>query len=213
LTAQAEALVAPIANQLVGSITADITRSANAAGESALGNLIADAQRTALKTDVAFMNPGGIRADLLFVGTHTPPQPNGTVTYNDIFTVQPFGNSLVKMDLTGQQMIDLLNQQFPPQQTANRLLQVSGITYVWSAAAVGNKISGVKINGADLALNKTYSVTVNSFLASGGDNFSVLNTGTNKVGGTQDVDALFDYIKGLPQPVTPPAVGGRISKN
>ncbi len=213
LTAQAEARVAPIANQLVGSISADISRSANAAGESSLGNLIADAQRAALKTDVAFMNPGGIRADLLFIGTHTPMQPNGTVTYNDIFTVQPFGNSLVKMDLTGQQIIDLLNQQFPPNQTANRLLQVSGISYTWSAAAVGNKISNVKIGGAEVVLSKVYSATVNSFIASGGDNFSVLNAGANKVGGAQDVDALFDYIKALPQPVVPPAVGSRILKN
>lgn len=213
LTAQAEARVAPIANQLIGSITADITRTQNNAGESSLGDLIADAQRAALKTQVAFMNPGGIRADLMFVGTHNPPQPNGTVTYNDVFTVQPVGNSLVKMDLTGQQIIDLLNQQFPPNQTSPHILQGSGLSYTWDAnGPAGNKIVNVMIGGVDIDKTATYSVTVNSFLATGGDNFTVLNAGTNRVGGAQDIDTLVNYIKSLPQPVAPPAVGSRITR-
>jgi 5'-nucleotidase len=213
LTAEAEAKVAPIANQLIGSITADILRSANSAGESPLGNLIADAQRAALKTDIAFMNPGGVRADLLFLGTHNPPQPNGTVTYNDLFTIQPFGNSLVKMDLTGQQILDVLNQQFPPNQTSQRILLPSGLTYTWSASELAtDKISNVLVNGVLLVKTTTYSVTVNSFLSSGGDNFTVFNAGTNRTGGAQDIDALVDYIKSLPQPLAPPAVGKRITK-
>jgi 5'-nucleotidase len=213
LTAQAEARVAPIANQLIGSITADITRGQNSAGESSLGNLIADAQRAALNTQIAFMNPGGVRADLLFVGTHNPPQPNGTVTYNDLFTAQPFGNTLVKMDLTGQQIIDLLNQQFPPNQTANRLLLASGLAYTWDAAGpAGNKIVSVQIGGTALVKTDVYSVGVNSFIASGGDNFTLLNSGTNRVGGAQDIDALVEYIKALPQPIAPPTLGSRITK-
>lgn len=213
LTAQAEARVAPIANQLVGNITADFTRTQNSVGESSLGNLIADAQRAALKTQVAFMNPGGIRADLLFVGTRNPPQPDRTVTYNDLFTVQPFGNSLVKTDLTGQQIIDLLNQQFPPNQTSQRSLQGSRLTYTWDATGpAGDKIASVQIGGAAIDKTAVYSATVNSFLATGGDNFTVLNAGANRVGGAQDIDALVDYIKSLSQPVAPPVVGSRITR-
>lgn len=159
------------------------------------------------------MNPGGIRADLLFKGTHNPPLPDGSVTYNDLFTVQPFGNSLVRMDLTGQQIIDVLNQQFPPNQTANRMLQISGLTYTWNASgAEGDKILDVLIGGAPINESAIYSVTVNSFLATGGDKFTVLNNGVNRVGGSQDIDALVTYMKSLPQPVVAPVVGDRIKK-
>jgi 5'-nucleotidase len=190
LTADAEAKVAPLVNQVIGTAAADITRTENAAGESALGNLIADAQRAAMGTDFAFMNPGGIRADIAA----------GEVTWGELFTVQPFGNSLVKMDLTGQQVFDLLNQQWAGQPFA-RILKTSGLTYLWdNARPVGDRIVEVYRNGAPLDKSATYTVTVNSFLADGGDNFTVLKSGTNRVGGPVDLDALIAYLKGLPQP-------------
>jgi 5'-nucleotidase len=190
LTAAAETRVAPLVNQLIGVAAADITRTENAAGESALGNLIADAQRAAMGTDFAFMNPGGIRADIAA----------GDVTWGELFTVQPFGNSLVKMELTGQQIYDLLEQQWAGQSFA-RILKTSGLSYAWNAAApVGSRIVSVQRNGVALDKAATYSVTVNSFLADGGDNFLVLKAGTSRVGGPVDLDALITYVKAQAQP-------------
>ena len=201
LTAAAEAKVAPLVNQVIGIAASDITRTENAAGESALGNLIADAQRAAMNTDFAFMNPGGIRADLAA----------GEVTWGELFTVQPFGNSLVRMDFTGQQIYDLLNQQWAGQPFA-RILKISGLTYVWdNALPAGNRVLAVYKNGALIDKAANYGVTVNSFLADGGDNFSVLRNGTGRAGGPVDLDALIDYIRAVPQPFSA-AVEARIQR-
>lgn len=201
LTAAAEAKVAPLVNQVIGVAATDITRNENAAGESALGNLIADAQRAAMNTDFAFMNPGGIRADLAA----------GDVTWGELFSVQPFGNSLVKMDLSGQQIYDLLNQQWSGQ-TSARILKPSGLTYTWdNALAVGNRVLAVYKDGAQIDKTAIYRVTVNSFLAEGGDNFSVLREGSGRVGGPVDLDALVDYIRTGAQPFDA-AVEGRIQR-
>lgn len=200
-----QTLVAPLANRVIGTITADITRTNNAAGESALGDVIADAQLDATNDPgfgdavVAFMNPGGIRADLVYAQISGGEQP-GEVTYGEAFTVQPFGNSLVTMDLTGAQIDTLLEQQFNgcAPQNSNRILQVSnGFTYSWSLSAPAcSKVdpSTIKINGVTIDPNATYRVTVNSFLADGGDNFAVLRQGTNRLGGAVDLDALSDYF-------------------
>jgi 5'-nucleotidase len=212
LIAKYQAVAGPIANRVIGSITADITRATNAAGESALGDVIADAQLENTKPAseggaiVAFMNPGGIRADFTYNQISGGEQP-GEVTYGEMFTVQPFGNNLVTMDLTGSQIDTLLEQQFNnPSAGQNRILQVSnGFTYTWSqSAAAGNKvdIASIMINGAAIDPNATYRITVNSFLADGGDNFSVLKQGTNRLGGAVDTDALEAYFKAF-SPVAP----------
>lgn len=201
LTAAAEAEVAPLVNEVIGVAARDITRSANGAGESALGNLIADAQRAAMNTDFAFMNPGGIRADLAA----------GDVTWGELFAVQPFGNSLVKMDLSGQQIYDLLNQQWSGTTTA-RILKPSGLTYTWdNALSGGNRVLAVYKDGVLIDKAAIYRVTVNSFLAEGGDNFSVLREGTGRVGGPVDLDALVDYIKTGAQPFDA-VIEGRIQR-
>ncbi len=201
LTAAAEQRVAPLVNQVIGTAAAAIVRAENSAGESALGNLIADAQRAALGTDFAFMNPGGIRADI----------DAGEVTWGELFTVQPFGNSLVKMDLTGQQVYDLLEQQWAGQPFA-RILKGSGLAYTWDAAApVGSRVLSVTRAGMPIDRAATYTVTVNSFLADGGDNFTVLRSGTNRLGGPIDLDALIAHIKSLPQPFSA-AIEGRIAR-
>ncbi|MGE5462295.1 MAG: bifunctional metallophosphatase/5'-nucleotidase, partial [Syntrophothermus sp.] len=131
------AIAAPLANRIIGSITADMTRATNAAGESALGDVIADAQLDATDDPgfgdavVAFMNPGGIRADLSYAGSPAG-EGDGNVTYGEMFTVQPFGNSMVTMTLTGAQLDTLLEQQFVNCgiQNATRILQVSqGFSY------------------------------------------------------------------------------------
>jgi len=205
LIARYDAIAAPLANRIIGSITADISRTANAAGESALGDVIADAQLEATNDPgfgdavVAFMNPGGIRADLTY--TSSPAgEGDGNVTYGESFTVQPFGNSMVTMTLTGAQIETLLEQQFNGcgTQNANRILQVSnGFTYSWSASAGAcSKVdpASISINGVTVDPNATYRVTVNSFLADGGDNFLVLRDGTDRLGGEVDTDALEKYF-------------------
>ena len=196
--------------RVIGTITAPISRTNNAAGESALGDVIADAQLDA--TDdagmgdavIALMNPGGIRADLPFNA------PNGEVTYGDAFTVQPFGNSLVTMTLSGAQIKEALEQQFANclgQGSFDRILQVStGFSYQWSAsAACGNKVSAITLHGVALNPAANYRVTVNSFLADGGDAFAVLKNGTQRLGGAVDVDAFEAYLQAHPTGVAPGA--------
>lgn len=215
------ALTAPLANQVIGSITVDLPNTPNADGEMLAGRLIADAQLQATQPAglggavMAFMNPGGVRnPGFAFAGP-----PYDEITYGEAFTVQPFGNSLVTLTLTAQQLKDLLEQQFVGclGQGTQRVLQVSnGVRYSYSAAAPAcAKIQDVSFTPTDLVgatpvvtgpteqivqagvvLNpaKTYRVTVNNFLATGGDGFTVLVGGTNALGGAQDIDALVSYF-------------------
>jgi 5'-nucleotidase len=204
-----DALSAPLANTVIGTTTTDITRTPNLAGESALGDIIADAQYEATMAAgfgdavVAFMNPGGIRANIVFVSTG--PEGDGEFTFGEAFGVQPFGNSLVTMTLTGEQIDTLLEQQWVGQ-TSPRILQVSnGFTYEWDASQPdGSKVdaSTIKIGGVAIDPSTGYRVTVNSFLADGGDNFAVLVDGTDRLGGEVDLDALVSYF-GAFSPVAP----------
>ncbi|HEX6888670.1 MAG TPA: bifunctional metallophosphatase/5'-nucleotidase [Candidatus Nanopelagicales bacterium] len=206
------AIAGPIANRVIGSITANITRATNAAGESALGDVIADGQLLATTPAdlggavVAFMNPGGIRADLTYASSPTG-EGDGNVTYGEMFTVQPFGNNLVTLTLAGTQIDRLLEQQFDnPGPGQARILQVSsGLTYAYSASApAGNKVdpASIRLNGVTLDPAGNYRVTVNSFLADGGDGFSVLKEGTNRLGGAVDTDAFEAYFQAN-SPVAP----------
>ncbi len=204
LIAKYNAVAAPLANRIIGQITADILRAANPAGESALGDVIADAQLDATDDPgfgdavVAFMNPGGIRADLTYLSS-VAGEGDGNVTYGESFTVQPFGNSLVTMTLTGAQIETLLEQQFAPCTfTANRILQVSdGFEYAWSptgGSCAKVDPASIKINGVVVNPAASYRVTVNSFLADGGDSFPILRDGTDRLGGAVDTDALEAYF-------------------
>jgi 5'-nucleotidase len=201
-------LADPLANRVIGQITADILRTPSPSGEMPLGNLIADAQLAATQAPdqggavVAFMNPGGIRAELTYT-------PGGQVTYGQAFAVQPFGNNLVTMTLTGAQIKALLEQQFDnPVPGQNRMLQVSqGFRYRWSATAPpGQRVLEMTLNGQPIRPEQTYRVTVNSFLADGGDNFTVLRQGTERVGGVTDLAALEAYFRAR-SPLSPPPLG------
>lgn len=208
------ALAAPLADRVIGVAPAAITREPNAAGESALGDLIADAQLAATDdpalggAQVAFMNPGGIRADL----------DAGDITYGEAFTVQPFGNNLVTLTLTGAQIDELLEQQFcnpsAGDPDSRRVLQVSdGLAYTWSASApCGDKVDagGITLDDAVLDPSASYRVTVNSFLADGGDNFRVLVAGTDRLGGVVDLDALEAYLAEVEPTALPTEPQGRI---
>lgn len=216
-----KAIAAPLANRVIGSITADITRAQNAAGESALGDVIADAQladtRPANKGNavVAFMNPGGIRTDLIFSQISGGEQP-GQVTYGESFAVQPFGNTLMTMTLTGAQIDTLLEQQWSGvgNTAAPKVLQVSnGFTYTWDASRpIGDRVvaATIRIGGTAVSATGSYRVTVNSFLADGGDGFAVLRDGTNRLGGAVDTDALEAYFRAN-SPV-PPGPRNRITR-
>ncbi|QPF75241.1 bifunctional metallophosphatase/5'-nucleotidase [Roseateles sp. DAIF2] len=221
--------VAPLAGQVIATLAAEAGNGANAAGEMPAGDLIADAQLQATQpaglggAAIAFMNAGGVR-NPGFVKPAAASYPYA-LTYGDAFTVQPFGNSLVTLTLSTQQIKDLLEQQFPgcQGQTAQRILQVSnGFSYSWSASApacgkivdvaftptdVGSvppRISGATerlvINGVVQNPAKIYRVTVNNFMATGGDGFGVLLGGANPLGGAQDIDALVAYLGGYKAP-------------
>ena len=205
-------LVAPIASQVVGHIedAALVSRTpdADGSGDSPLGNLIADAQKAdetvvgpAGPIDVAFMNPGGIRADLL-------ENANGEVTYEAAFTVQPFNNFLVSMDLTGEQIREVLNQQWNGLNEASpRVLQVSGLEYTWDASLAAapdtDALVGPVLIDDDgdettplvpLEDGTTYRVVANQFLADGGDNFPAFTEGEARLVGGLDIDALRTYL-------------------
>ncbi|MFY4774029.1 bifunctional metallophosphatase/5'-nucleotidase [Metabacillus sp. RGM 3146] len=186
--------VAPKINKQIGEAKEAITGTPDASGESALGNFIADAQRVAMGSDFAFMNPGGIRADL----------NAGTITWGNLFSIQPFNNTLTKMTLTGAQIKAVLEQQFIDNN--KKILQVSGLKVTWDQnAPVGQKM--IKLTdsaGNDIAPDKEYTVTVNSFLASGGDGFTKFTEGKNQIAGPVDLDALVKYIQDKNAPISAP---------
>jgi 5'-nucleotidase len=131
------------------------------------------------------MNPGGIRAGL----------NAGPILWGELFTIQPFGNSLVTMNLTGAQIYAVLEQQWAGQPFA-RIMQISAFDYTWDPAKpVGSRVLEVRRGGTAIDKTATYTVTCNNFMATGGDNFIVFTQGTNQVGGAIDLDALVDYVE------------------
>ncbi len=202
--------VAPIANKVVGKITADITNVNNAAGESALGDVIADAQlarTTAAGAQIAITNPGGIRTGLTYAHS-TGGEAPGDVTYAESFAVQPFNNLVVTHTFTGQQIKDVLEQQFVGfgGQTTEKILQVSkGFAFTYdSTRSGGERIMAITLNGTRLDPTGRYEVTTNDFLANGGDGFTNLTMGTGRVTAPGfDMDALTTYLGGAASPVAP----------
>jgi 5'-nucleotidase len=205
--------VAPIANRVVGRITADIVSTAQANGESPMGDVIADAQLTYTATtdgaQIAFMNPGGVRAGLTFANSPGGEAP-GEVTFGECFTVQPFNNLVVTQTFTGAQIKDVLEQQFVGfgGQTVQRILQPSaGFTYSYDTTrAAGDRVSNMALGGVPIDPAASYRVTTNDFLANGGDGFTNLAIDSAKATRTTapgfDVDALVAYL-GAGAPVAP----------
>jgi 5'-nucleotidase len=194
----------PIANRVAGSITASLPRVPNEAGESLLGDVIADAQLAATRANdgggavIAFTNPGGIRAGIA-------KKPDGAVSYADVFASQPFRNQLVTLTLTGAQIKDMLEQQWLDP-ARSRILQVSkGFGYAWdNAAPAGNHVLAdrMSLNGQRIDPAASYRVTVNNFLSVGGDGFTVLKAGIAPRFGIYDVDALYAYFQSN-SPISP----------
>jgi 2',3'-cyclic-nucleotide 2'-phosphodiesterase (5'-nucleotidase family) len=203
LLAKYKDLVKAIASKIIGTISADIVRAASPAGEQPLGDLIADAQLadpsvvTGGQTPVvAFMNPGGIRTDLTYASSKYGEAP-GAITYEEAFNVQPFNNYLVSMNLTGQQIYDVLNQQRTGKNagSAAKMLQVNkGFTYTWSTATQQVVDGTVAINGTPVVKGSSYRIVTNNFLSDGGDNFPAFQGGTGKYFGGLDIDAFANYL-------------------
>jgi len=187
---------APLAERPVGRIAGAFDRRASDGGDHAAGRLIADAHLAATRTNgaqIAFTNPGGVRTDL------AARNPDGTVTYGDLFAMQPFGNTLVTMTLTGAQLERILEAQW--RRDADRVLFLqpsAGFTYAWSARGKrGARIvrGSMQLDGRPIRAEDRYRVTVNSFLAAGGDGFRVFREGRERVGGPLDIDALVEFIR------------------
>jgi 5'-nucleotidase len=198
LLGQVEALTGPVKNAVVATIPQAMTRrGASPAGETPLGAMIAEAQlafaRQSGPADVAFMNNGGVRADLPALASGSPVQ----VTLGDAFATQPFGNPLLVYTLKGAQILELLRQQWAGAEPGNpRILQSAGLSYRWDARApLAERLSEVRVGGAPLDETKDYRVVSSAFLADGGDRYSVLAQGRDRQTLGLDVDALVSHLK------------------
>jgi 5'-nucleotidase len=205
-------LVEPIANQVLGQLegTDTLDKPSPVTEDFPLGNLIADSQLAfdgatppgGEEPEIAFMNPGGIRTALV-------ENEDGDVTYGAAFAVQPFNNFVASQTLTGQQIHDLLNEQWNGDNQARpNILQVAGLTYTYDASIAADAadldaiVEGSVMIDRDgdgagdepLVLTESYRVVMNNFLADGGDNFPTFTKGTDRFIGGLDIDALADYL-------------------
>jgi 5'-nucleotidase len=205
---------APLANRVIGKIQGDLNRTdTNGRGETTLGDVIGDAQYVATHpaalggAALAFMNPGGIRGDMKTTDTSPGGEAAGEVTYGEAFTVQPFGNTLVTKTMTGDMIRRLLQQQFQvggvpcnggTVTSGTRVLQISStFSYQSNPAApvCADKIGKMWVNGVEVQPTDSFRVTMNNFLATGGDGFTVFKEGTDPLGGAVDLDAFVDYFR------------------
>jgi 5'-nucleotidase len=221
-------LVAPVANAVLGAIATDLPASrVDAACNMPAGNLVADAQLNATKAaafgnaSIALMNGGGVRSPGFTFAQSSANEGNGNVTYGEVFTVQPFGNSLVTMTLSAKQIKDVLEEQFAgcrgQSTTATRfMLPSAGFKYVWDGSKVCDaRVTNVTLNtasgtetlvdgaGVILSPTKNYRVTVNNFMADGGDGYSTFKAGVDRLGGAQDIDALVSFLGQYKSPASP----------
>jgi 5'-nucleotidase len=204
-------LAEPLENRVVAKVNREITLVMNQAGESTMGNLIADAHLfSAAAPDkggavIAFNNPGSLRSTII-------PAADGSVKYGELFKTQPFQNDLISMNLTGKQLKALLEQQFDGDRA--RLMGVStGFSYAWDAAKPrGEKViaSSMKLNGTPVSPELQYRVVANSFIAGGSEGMTVFREGTERQVGVLDLEALVAYL-GANSPYSPPPLG-RIAK-
>ncbi|BBB69523.1 multifunctional 2',3'-cyclic-nucleotide 2'-phosphodiesterase/5'-nucleotidase/3'-nucleotidase [Undibacterium sp. YM2] len=181
------------------NLSAPLSRNSEAGFfDSSLGNIIADSQlhhgQHAGGADAAFMNAGGIRSDLPS-GKATGPV---AVSYGDLYAVQPFGNNLVRIKLTGAQILTLLQQQWSGREVNDpkKLFVSHTLSYSYDPrAGISERVKDVRIKGKPLDLNQQYSVVVNSFMADGGDGFAVLKQAKDKELIGRDLEAFESYVR------------------
>ncbi|WIB14875.1 5'-nucleotidase C-terminal domain-containing protein [Curtobacterium sp. MCPF17_050] len=186
----------------LGTVDRDLERavqtngSENRGGESLLGNFVAEVQRAQTQrqgSQIAFMNPGGLRDDIAA----------GAVTYKEAAAVQSFANTLVVLDLTGEQIRQALEQQWQPTTASRPFLKLGaseGFSYTYDAqAAAGSRITSMTLDGDPIDADTIYKVTVNSFLAGGGDNFGAFKQAAVKQdSGKVDLEAQVEYFQAHP---------------
>jgi 5'-nucleotidase len=208
LVAGYAALAAETAGRQVGGITGNFDRRGRT--DSSAGRLIADAQLAATRApdrggaQIALMNPGGVRTDLA-CAKGAPPCD---ISHGEAFAMQPFGNSLVVVTLSGAELKALLESQQPAGRSSATLMSPSdGLRYRWVASApFGQRVQGLQLSGQPIRAEQDYRVTVNSFMAEGGDGFDLLKRGRNRLGGVLDLEALVAFLATRPTPVTAPRV-------
>jgi 5'-nucleotidase len=201
LLSKAQNAVNPVEDQVIGTAAENITIAQNSAGESAMGDLVADEERATMKTDVAFDTSGDVFANI----------SKGTITWMDLYNVQPNSGTLMAMTMSGAQIRQTLEQQWQaPLPTSN--LVVSGLSYTWDAAQpAGSKVTSVSVNGVPLNPNATYTVATVDTVTLGYDGYTTFMQGGNMSYGPTDIDALVSYVGSLPQPVNV-TVDGRIHR-
>ena len=227
-----KSLVSPIANSVIGAIAAELPNSRiDGACNMPAGDLVVDAMLAATQpatfgqASIALMNGGGVRSPGFTFASSAAGEGAGNITYGEAFTVQPFGNSLVTMSLTAQDLKDVLEEQFAgcrgQSATATRvMLPSAGFKYTWDGAKACNaRINNVTlrsgaatetiVDAAGIVVNpgKTYRVTVNNFMADGGDGYTTFLKGTNRLGGAQDIDALVAFLVDYKAPKAPFTLG------
>lgn len=196
-----EKVIAPVVDQVIGVAARDITRDQDAAGESALGDMVTDSQRAAMKADVGFLSSGSVRADL----------SEGNITWGDLYSVQPFAGTVLSMTLSGEQIRQALEQQWQEPLPPHNLM-VSGLAYTYDGTKpAGGRVSDVRIRGLPLDQKATYTAAMVDFLAGGGDGYTTFKGGNDIIYGPVDVDALTSYTGSLPQPVNV-TIDGRIQR-
>jgi 5'-nucleotidase len=204
----AHAKVAAVVARVLAQSSNTITRASARSGESAMGNLVADAQRAAAGADIAFMNAGGLRADL----------DVGPVTWEDLFSIQPFGNNVMRLRMTGDQIRRVLEQQWNPDDPpgridSGRMLKTSGLRYRWDGRLPwGARILDLQLDdGRALEPTLTYTVAASDFIVNGGDFFTAFAEGTDKTVVGIDLDALIAWVQRSSAPVNA-GVEGRITR-
>ncbi|AQW20629.1 bifunctional metallophosphatase/5'-nucleotidase [Lentilactobacillus curieae] len=188
--------VAPIINAKVGSVQGgqSISNDLSATKESQAAYVVVDAQRKIAneqghKTDIAITSNDSIRS-----GMET--SENGDVTLGTLYNMQPYGNSQPIVEMTGKQIVELLNEQYTKSQLY--FLQISGLTYHFKATNSGSQIatvSDVKVNNQPISPDGKYRVLTNDYLSTGGDAYKAFTKGTIVDNAGQDIDLLTAYMQ------------------
>jgi 5'-nucleotidase len=193
----------PAADRVVGHLSA-LARKASENGESEIADLIADAQFAATRpadhgaADLSFINTGGARTDLV-------PRSDGSITYGDIFAIEPFGNTLVVRTYSGAQLKSLLEQQFEDRSgkgalRPSTLVPSANFHFAYDLSRPeGSHIVAMNLDGKPIDPAARYRVSINNFLASGGDGYTVLTEGTDTYDAGLDLDALEAWLATNPK--------------
>ncbi|QOR66439.1 5'-nucleotidase C-terminal domain-containing protein [Cytobacillus suaedae] len=163
-------------------------------GDNALGNLIADGMTAAMGSDFAMMNGGGIRADL----------NAGDITWEELYNIQPFGNTLVKIEVAGSNMDEIINAQISDYGPD---CSIAGFKYKWDSAT--SKVTEVTLaDGTLLDENATYTLTINNYMYEhNSDKYKLRAYGANPVQGTEDLTATIEFVKSFTSPIAYEAEG------